>query len=418
MDIDKIKYNTPEIKRIAKYTHDIFVNGNGDKYIDVLSDPSLYYPFKCLSTENALHKLYNLHIINHEDDKHLKIVVGDFFEKLRQQNLDVYLSGSTIAWCFTHDAIYTPNDLDMYIPNISLEKIYKFELALKSLLPYDSLSICDKPLYLDFLIKNGDLKIQLIKINFNLMSEIFSTYHSGLLCNSFCLCNNNFVFMPQRLGSCFFTNLMSLGSSYITQKCIAKYIERYGDIIDTDINKHYIVDHDTPFTIASIKTKIFGITEDNISSLFVCINKINYGTKISISEKTSFLIDCLKNNHYEVCEIDEISFLDAKYMAYKYLNEFGIIQPTDFYLKYLNKTEKNIFLECVCCGCYLGNKNEIDACRDNITIFGHDFFWEIEQYNEHYTSKIAYYKCPDSLQSETKLDEFKITEPQIIMKKA
>jgi len=93
-------------------------------------------------------------------------------------------------------------DLDIYVQDITLDKLVKIEKALiKSVSSDYKLVVIRKPIVMTWILwKNADhyFKIQCNLLNIKNWKEVFITYHSDFLCIGFDIQQSNFVYLKER----------------------------------------------------------------------------------------------------------------------------------------------------------------------------------------------------------------------------
>ena len=343
--------------QLETYADDILINGLGNDYLSILEDATPYLLMESNTIDVARKKLCDHEIYPGS-------CVNNLFIALRQQRLEVYLSGSSSLWSLTING-FTPQDFDFYIPNIDFNKIVLFESALQSILDDGyCITIIDRPLYINFLICKDDIlikKIQLMKINFKSMAEIFVTYHSGLVCSAYVVHNDNYICMPVRFGKMNFSNYLSLADQRTFESVFQKYKHRYNDIYRHVKNNLGGVKN--IFIASPEKNKqIFNV--DKLGTLFFASSRFYDYKKIGDKVNTFYIENSynrqfLNNIYHFVSDIEIMEFFDIKYMAYKYLDN---LEPTDIFSKFSVNTQKykNIGVCCELCGLYMDNYQEME----------------------------------------------------------
>ena len=228
----------------------------------------------------------------------------------------------------------------------------------------DEFDICviDRPLYINFIItKKGhrrddhnNIKIQLMKIYFRNMAEIFVTYHSGIVCVAFDVTNNNYIHMPQRFGKMNFTNFLCMAGKYKICDAYRKYIKRFHIFYKT--NKHLIKNIIVEKQPSHFRD-IFGFGEE-IFYEFAFTDQYMIGESLDISILLNKNFGSLNNIYSGTEWIENIVFFDIIYMAYKL---FADLPASDVYSSYIENTHKikSFGVSCVLCELYLGSLKEI-----------------------------------------------------------
>lgn len=241
---------------------------------------------------------------------------------------------------------------------------------------------------------NHVCKIQLMKINFKSMAEIFLSYHSGIVCVAFDIINNNYIYMPQRFGKMNFNNYLSIAGKSKIESVISKYKKRFQNfyLINQYLITNIVLDVDK-----AILHKIFGFGNDFFYSLDF-MGHYQEGDYVNLGYIMKNGNEVLNNIYRETAYIENIFFLDAIYMAYKL---FCDLPPTNIYSGYIENTKniKSIGISCANCSLYLGSYSDLyNMCQQGIktfTIYNHYFFESDLSTCTYDESQFYSYRCPE-----------------------
>jgi hypothetical protein len=354
-----------------------------DQYVSTIDDYGVIYgkPVNPLSIRLSKLKSHNT-------------LMSKLLSKCVDNNLDIYISGSLSIWSILESTNYYPNDIDIYIKEISHDKIILLESIIKSLTNNDVM-IMYRPLYINFVIINtiditntdidsykhtkcchSNLKtetivFQLSTIYFRHIVEIFASYHSGIVCTAYSLNLNNFIYMREKFGSTTMSNLTGLGvSSEHFKNLVKKYRDRgfactsefdnnlpkFKDIFIISPDEHSFVSGGSMYRVVQSQirsginycgnTKEYTNGKQGRSSLFqhfMC----------DLSKPRSIINDIIENNKciYPSVSIfiSDIEFLDSKFL-FTNIVDAG---QSDYYINYyknLNNTSRcNNQLYCYIC---------------------------------------------------------------------
>lgn len=352
-----------EIAKIKSIIVDIYLNNNAANYIDILADTSVLTFNKFLTIDQSHTKLFQKNLI--EDN----ITLGNLLDCLKESELEIYLSGSTCLWSMLeNDADFRPNDLDFYVPNINSEKIYRFEQALNKVCEPSGckIIISNNALSINFIIANNRgvriNNIQLLKINFSVMSEIFVAFHLGHVCMAYAVHSDNYIYMSQRINDPKFYCLNSLIPDHKHIYAMTKYVNR--GIIDNYSRSCSILKN------PKFIDNIFGISYENYASTFMCYTKcISYGDVVHIRHSNEKISSIMNKFYTSTHNIPNFIFLDPKYFVCELINDVIDFQPTDIIKQFYTqaKSQVNYVLKCTTCGTPLSDSTELETKLDEFT---------------------------------------------------
>jgi hypothetical protein len=395
-----------EIAKIKSVIVDILVNNNSANYIDVLADTSVLTFNNFLTIDQSRTKLFQKKIIGED------IRLSDLLVSLKENGLEIYLSGSTCLWSMlVNSNAFVPNDLDFYIPNIDTEKIYRFEQVLKQVCEPSGCKviISNNALSINFIISNnrGDRinNIQLLKINFSVMSEIFAAFHLGHLCMAYAVHNDNYIYMSQRINDSHFFCFNSLIPDFKYIYAISKYV--YRGVINS-YDKSCSILKNPKFV-----DDIFDISYEDYASTFMRYTKcINYGDVVHILDNNNNISSIMNKFYTSTHNIPNFIFLDPKYFVCELINDVVDFQPTDIIKQFYTqaKSPVNYILKCTKCGTPLSNSTELETKLKKFTN-DDDGTWDqqkciftIENHNFYttyqYNGNQAYFYLCDNLTSD------------------
>jgi hypothetical protein len=221
---------------------------------EILDRISLYEKIKNSDDkESFLTNCYNLFENSHEFMRSFEgskkiLFYGLYTEKLCQQikdkNLECLIAGSSGLACLYSKCNFVPNDIDIYVKNINKEKVVALDNIIRNIIgdKYIILLVRNQ-ITLTWLVfneidKNSNgaqvvrCKIQLNLLNIESWSELFSTYHSNIICCGYDILDDSFVCLNDRWKKLFtndvhyFTNILNVDNASTLDHAIKKYTNR------------------------------------------------------------------------------------------------------------------------------------------------------------------------------------------------
>lgn len=208
------------INRLSIYSQ---VNTSNDKdtflgYINTLKNDQLY------RNDAATQRLF----------KNIKI--AKLCNEFNFDDLNVLIGGSTAMTAVYKAANFIPNDLDLYIKNISYDKLCKVEKAIKKVFSDCRIIVIRNVITITWIIyKNNNLiyQIQMNILKIHSWTEIFTTYHSDITCMGYDVAKCCFVYLKGRWENIlekdrihYFCNILNCDTSKSLNKSVEKYISR------------------------------------------------------------------------------------------------------------------------------------------------------------------------------------------------
>lgn len=225
---------------------------------------------------------------------------------------------------------FEPNDMDVYIKNISSEKIKAFESAIKSAFPNDKILVIRRPLTLTWWIideeENYKTEIQLNILHVKSWSEVFVMYHGDFVSIGYDVKLKKLVVLTNRWYNfvesyprIIINNLNNYQNANILQYICNKYTKRGLECIKLEIDKEDEVPHDVQTSGTN--------DEDNIdvssktSNIYTKLIEI-YGKQSDfiISDSTDQLYNSV--SEYEWPKFIELNKLYESSSFVKHINDF------------------------------------------------------------------------------------------------
>jgi hypothetical protein len=159
----------------------------------------------------------------------------NFCQNIKDFKLDSLIGGSTGLSCVYKQANFKPNDIDLYIKNITTKKILLVEDAIYKTFDILNLIVVRCSITVTFHIQTLDKNIFLIQINlFNIRNwnELFIGYHTDLTCIGYEILNDKFVYMNKRFSNIltnkvhYFCNILNFDKGSSLWLAAGKYIKR------------------------------------------------------------------------------------------------------------------------------------------------------------------------------------------------
>lgn len=158
-----------------------------------------------------------------------------FLSKLREFKLDALIAGSTGLYCVYSSATFIPDDIDIYIRNLTPTHIYLLEDIIYQSFPIANIVVCRGSLTMTWFIQVNSGKIYKIQLNlFSVASwaQIFLVYHTDLVCIGYEVLTNEFIYLVGRFEAIvtksvhYFSNLFNFDSGSSLERACLKYINR------------------------------------------------------------------------------------------------------------------------------------------------------------------------------------------------
>lgn len=296
--------------------------GDYERYLQrmVDYDEPRVYNHNILTAEESLTKLWSHNFM-----------LQALMTECNNCGLDVYIGGSTGIWAILGGTNFIPDDIDAYIMNVTLEKLYALEQIIESLCPIKQyLSITYRPLHVNFdyhCENSPTIKIQVSLVNYTNIAQVFASYHFGIVCVAYSASSNEFVNMRGRFGLISPWNFTGIDNFGTMSMAIQKYQSR------GFIGRGYGAQIPNPrFTIEGNQRlahtfKIDLCPFDYPSSDDSRIDSLQYLDK----ERADARLD-----HYGNCKIpsvallENVEFFPVVYMFYKLFD----LEPIDYYVDY------------------------------------------------------------------------------------
>jgi hypothetical protein len=355
-NFDKKEMETA-IDKVKTCAIDILLNGASANYIEVLSNTNVLSFNKFLTIASARKKL-----LDSKFDTNVRL--SNLFQGLKESGIEVYLSGSTTLWSILKKTNFRPCDLDFYVRNINEEKIFAFENVIRQTYANSTkkIVVSNNALSINFIIQLDDNKvknIQLLKLNFDSMSEIFASFHLGHLCIAYEIHTCEYIYMPQRINDSYFFCLNSLISDKKQVSTIKKYIER-----------GIISGHNHSCSILKkprFVNYIFDIDYKTYEQTFIMFLDNQYYSDESIRDerkRNTSVPFILKKFYQRICDLPYIDFLDPKYFVCEILSDYVDMACTNiiknYYLHITTISHTDYTIKCSNCMQSLSNSIEIE----------------------------------------------------------
>jgi hypothetical protein len=151
-------------------------------------------------------------------------------------NLNVLIGGSTAMSAVYKAANFIPNDLDLYIKNVSHDKLCKIETAIKKVFNDCCIIAIRNVITITWIVyKNNNIvyQIQMNILKINSWAEIFTTYHSDITCMGYDVSRCCFVYLKGRWENIleknrihYFCNILNCDTPKSLNRAVEKYIGR------------------------------------------------------------------------------------------------------------------------------------------------------------------------------------------------
>jgi len=164
--------------------------------------------------------------------------VGSFCKYAFHKKLPCAIIGSTPLSVIRTDANITPNDLDIVIKNVDIDKLVIVENIIKEMFPNDNFIVIRSIITVTWVIFESNesskmiYQIQANIMNSNSWSEYLITCHSNLVTVCYDIMEQKFLCLKERFIYSItdnvhnFTNILSADSKRTLQKAINKYNNR------------------------------------------------------------------------------------------------------------------------------------------------------------------------------------------------
>jgi hypothetical protein len=188
------------ISSITKYMNETYAiwsdiknNNTGNNYLIEYNQPSSYF----LSSNDACQKLFTFN----------RGYYGHLIKLIYDNQLPILIGGSSNLAAVMKEESWFPNDIDIYMKNISYENIISLDNCIKKSCSffsyeYPKILLVRKSITLTWIIFSEHLQIiaviQLNLLNINSWAENFSCYHSDLVCLGYDILNKNFICLGKR----------------------------------------------------------------------------------------------------------------------------------------------------------------------------------------------------------------------------
>ena len=231
-----------------------------DNYLTIYNFDKL---FLITDKNEAINNLYSF--------KHgiYEIIINNF----KKSNIDIFIGGSSVLASITKDDYkFEANDMDIYIKNIDNSKIIEIDDVIQKTFCKDNykIYIVKRPITITWWIFNLDEElIFLIQLNSLLIkswTEIFTVYHSDLLCIGYEILTNNFVTLNYRWNSIktfddpiYFTNIFNLDNIDQLLNAVNKYGNRNFKTVLVTENPKIVNIKNTQFS-GSMNNKIVNVS--------------------------------------------------------------------------------------------------------------------------------------------------------------
>jgi hypothetical protein len=376
--IDNKNDNAQYMKRIKNYIYDIYINNNYKCYTNVMTETDILYSKICANNvSTAKNKLYE-HMLT------LNIKLGALLTELTNTDTKFYLAGSTVLWSLLSDTKrFMPHDYDFYVAQIDTNAIQLFESILKKVIIATELNatmvVSDRPLSVNFIfnVDNYITHIQLLKINFHKIAEIFAHVHIGHLCVAYYPKKEQYRYMPQRIDCSNYVYHNSLSSMRAAHYIIQKYVYRglikatdpiYSIYLNSDLTNNIL--QNMPLTQTRCPIKLYNRLICNGRNISVPLNNAitDANTRASIS------------NFYDSCnDINNMEFLDSKYLLCEILAKYIKFDPVSIFLAYNSDEYANDqLLACCSCSQIFGTSSDVKKYVDTSEIVKNHTFHMIK----------------------------------------
>lgn len=263
---------------------------------------------KLLDYESAIERLLQHPYINR------------LIKEFRAHNLDILIGGSFGLHCVYRSASFKPKDLDIYVKNISYDKLCTIENIIYRVFDIKEMIVTRSPIVMTWYItyKTGG-SVEIYSIQLNLMKilswpEPFITYHSEITCIGYEVLSNNFLYLVGRFDK-FLVRDFTVFSNILNQDTVAslinaadKYLSRSFNSLVYAVKKEYDYSNDMSPSEAN-NNKLRYATDKFLPNLMY--DKYRFATNIQFS--TSVL---------DLCHVSET------FIKIKYLSIVGSTQPS------------------------------------------------------------------------------------------
>lgn len=151
-------------------------------------------------------------------------------DECNKSNLDVYIGGSMGIWSILAETNFIPDDIDLYIMDVTIDKLYAIESIIRSLCHNEAwLSISYKPLHINFNYYGeniASIKIQVSLVRYANIAQVMASYHLGIVCVAYSARHNEFVNMKGRFGFVSLCDFVGMHNETTISRALDKYKER------------------------------------------------------------------------------------------------------------------------------------------------------------------------------------------------
>jgi len=193
-----------------------------------------------LAEYNTLYEFDNWSkILNSYEVSLNNIFANDFVKKftfnLQLAGIESLIGGSYVLSCVDRNRHWTPNDIDLYITNISKNKLEQIENILYQMYYIDEIYVVRLPITVTWYIKTkyGEkIKLQINIMNITSWAEIFINAHSDLVTVGYEIMTNKIIYMKNRFENIIckknhvFSNILNLDTICSFSNATEKYTKR------------------------------------------------------------------------------------------------------------------------------------------------------------------------------------------------
>ena len=159
---------------------------------------------------------------------------SDFISQLEQSGLDALIGGSIGLACVYREATFRPNDIDLYIKEINLDKLQLVEDLIYATYRFSHIVVVRNSITMSWYIEMDHeiLTIQANLFHINSWAEVFVTYHADLTCIGYEVKTRRFMYMNERWERTLtepvhsFSNILSFDSLETLSIAASKYQTR------------------------------------------------------------------------------------------------------------------------------------------------------------------------------------------------
>lgn len=257
-------------------------------------------------------------------------MLAALIDECNKSDLDVYIGGSMSIWAILEETNFIPNDIDLYIMDVTIEKLYAIESIIRSLVPNEEwLSIVYKPLHINFNYygeNSTPIKIQVSLIHYVNIVQVLASYHLGVVCVAYSAKRNEFVNMKGRFGLVSLCDFVGLHNNLTMTLALEKYKKR-------NLLPRAICARATPYCDLSCTFKMNLCPIDYAS---YGDQKANYATVAGESDRFNIEMLRYKNSYIpSVTVLENIQFFPREYMFVELLT----LAPIDYYVNYYELTK-------------------------------------------------------------------------------